>query len=74
MCTLSDVRVSSKSKNLLQVMSAIFNLPLTPTSESAHVIPAVLFDPENVDVAFAISLPSCVQAQLHADLFQVYIT
>ena len=69
MCTLSDVRISSKSKNVLQVMSAIFNLPLTSTSESVHIISAVMFDPENVGVAFAISLPSCVQAELYADLF-----
>ena len=53
-------------------MLAIFNLPLTRTSESVHIIPAVLFDPENVGVACAISLPSCVQAELYADLFQVH--
>ena len=51
-------------------MAAIFNLPLTPTSESVHIIPAALMlDPENVGVAFKFSLPSCVQAEIY--VFQV---
>ena len=33
--------------------------------ESVHIIPAVLLDPKNVGVAFEISLPTCVQAEIH---------
>ena len=51
-------------------MAAIFNLPITPTLESVHTSSAVLFDPEIVGVAFKISFPSCVQAEIH--VFQVY--
>ena len=50
-------------------MAAILNLPLTPTFESVHIIPAVLADPENVGVALTMSLPSCVQTEIH--VFQV---
>ena len=50
-------------------MAAIFNLPLTPMSESVHIIPVVLLDPKNVGVAFKISLPSCVEAEIY--VFQV---
>ena len=50
-------------------MAAIFNLPLTPTSESVHIIPAVLLDRENVGVAFEVSLLSYVRAEIY--VFQV---
>ena len=72
MWTLSDIGVSGKTKIALPVMAVIFNLSLTQTSESVHIIPAVLLDPENVGVAqgvstscllhgvaFEVSLPSC---------------
>ena len=51
--TLSDIGVSGKSKTVLPVMAAIFNLPLTPTSKSVRIIPAMLLNPENVGVAFS---------------------
>ena len=41
-------------------MAAIFDLPLIPMSESAHTRTSELLDPENVGVAFEISLLSCV--------------
>ena len=69
MWTLSDIGVNDKSKHVLPVMVAIFNLPLTSTSESVHIFPAVFLDPENVGIAFEVSLPSCVQAEIY--VFQV---
>ena len=41
-------------------MAAIFDLPVTLMSESVHISAAVLADPENVGVAFGISLFSCI--------------
>ena len=49
---------------ILPVMAAIFDSPVTPMSESVHIIPAVLQDPENVGVAFGILLLSCIQAEI----------
>ena len=49
---------------VLPVMAAIFHLPLTSTSESVHSSPTELLDPENVDVAFGISLLSCIEAEI----------
>ena len=69
MWTLSDIGVSGKSKNVLPVMAAIFNLPLTPTSDSVHIYPAVWLYHENMGVAFEISLPFCVHAEIY--VFQV---
>ena len=46
---------------VLPVLAAIFNLPLAATSESFHILPAVLLDPENVGVAFENSLSSLVR-------------
>ena len=45
-------------------MAAIFNLPLTPMSESVHISPVVLLDTENVGVAFGISLLTCIEAEI----------
>ena len=45
-------------------MAPIFNLPLTPMSESVPTSPTELLDPENVDVAFGISLKSCIVAEI----------
>ena len=47
-----------------QLMAAIFDLPVTPTSESIHNSFTVLLDPENVGVAFGISLLSYTQAEI----------
>ena len=41
--------------SLLPVLAAIFNLPLTPMSESVHNSSAVLAELENVGVASRIS-------------------
>ena len=46
------------------VMAAIFYLPVIPMSESVHTSPAVMLDPENVRVAFGISLLSCMEAKI----------
>ena len=43
---------------------AIFDLPLTLMPESVHTSSVVLADLENVGVAFAISLLSCVEAEI----------
>ena len=47
-------------------MAAIFDLPLTPLSDiGVHTYsPTELMDPENVDVAFGISLISCIDAEI----------
>ena len=52
------------SSYVLPVMAAIFDLLLTPISEFVHTITAVLLDPESVDVAFGISLLSCIAAEI----------
>ena len=44
-------------------MAAIFDLPLTSISDSVHTSPAELLDPENVGVAFKISLLPSVEAE-----------
>ena len=46
------------------LMVAIFDLSVTRMSGSVHTSPAVLLDPENVGVAFGISLPSCIEAEI----------
>ena len=51
-------------------MVAIFDLPLTPMSESVHTSSTVLVNLEIVGVAFGISLLSGVQAEIN--VFQVY--
>ena len=48
----------------LPVMAAIFDLSVTRMLESVHTSPAVLLDPENVGVAFGISLLSCIEAEI----------
>ena len=45
-------------------MAAIFDLPVTAISESVLISPAVLLDPENVSLAFGISLLSCIEAEI----------
>ena len=47
-----------------RLMAAMFDLPVTPTSEIIYISSSVLLDPENVGVAFGISLLSCVQAEI----------
>ena len=46
-------------------MAAIFDLPITPTSESIYNSSTVLLDPEIVEVAAGISLQSCIQADIY---------
>ena len=43
-------------------MAAIFDLPLTQTSDSVRTILLVLLDTEYMDVAFVISLLFCLSA------------
>ena len=43
----------------------MFNLPVTPTSESIHTGIIVLLDPNNVRVAVGISLLSYIQAEIY---------
>ena len=45
-------------------MAAIFDLPLTPMSESVQASSAVLADLTKVGVAFGILLLSCVEAEI----------
>ena len=52
-------------------MVAIFIEPLSPIAESVHTSPVVLLNPENVGVAFGISLLSCIEAENIA-LFHIY--
>ena len=47
-----------------RLMAAIFDLSLTPMSESVHTSPTELLDPETVDVAFGISLLSSIEAEI----------
>ena len=49
---------------VLPVLADIFDLPLTPPSESVHASSVVLTDLENVGVAFGISLLSCMEAEI----------
>ena len=46
------------------VMAAILDLSLTPMSESVQISLAVLLDPENVGLAFGISLLSFIEAEI----------
>ena len=46
------------------VMAAIFDVSLTPRSESVHTSPAVLLDHEHVGMAFGITLLSCIIAEI----------
>ena len=45
-------------------MAAIFDLPLTPMSESVYTSHTELLDPQNVGIASEISLQSCLQAEI----------
>jgi len=45
-------------------MAAIFDLSLTPMSDSIHTSPAVLLDPKHVDVAFGILLIALIKAEI----------
>ena len=45
-------------------MAAIFDLPLTPLSESVHISSTELLDPEVVGVAFGISLLPGIEAEI----------
>ena len=44
-----------------RLMAAMFDLPVTPTSESIRTSPTVLLDPENVGVAVGFPLPATIQ-------------
>ena len=46
-------------------MAAMFDLIVTPTSESIHTSAIVFLDPGNVVVAFWISLLSYIQAEIY---------
>ena len=50
-----------------RLMAAIFDLPVTPTSESVYNSSTVLLDPENLDDTVGISLPATIQ-DLHSEL------
>ena len=50
-----------------RLMAAIFDFPLTPTSESIHNSFTVLLDSENTDDTVGISLPATIQ-DLHSEL------
>ena len=52
------------SSNVLPAMAVMSDLPLTLMSESVLTIPAVLLDPQNVCVAFGISLLPCIEAEI----------
>ena len=45
-------------------MAAIFDVSVTRMSDSVHTISAVLLDPEDVGLAFGISLLSCIEAEI----------
>ena len=45
-------------------MAAIFDVPVTPTSESVYNSSSVLLDSENVGVAVGILLLSDIQAEI----------
>ena len=47
-----------------RLMAAIFDLPVTPTSENIYNSSTVLLDPENVGVAVGISLLSFLEAEI----------
>ena len=47
------------------LMAAMFDIPVTPTSESIHTSPTALLDPENVGVPVGISLLSHLQAEIY---------
>ena len=49
---------------VLSVMAAIFNLPVTATSERVHISPAVLLNPENEGVAFGILSLIGIEAEI----------
>ena len=44
-----------------RLMAAMFDLPVTPTSESIRISRIVLLSPENVGVAAEIPLPAAIQ-------------
>ena len=46
-------------------MAAIFDLPVTPTSESVYNSSTVLLDPENVGVTVGISLLRHTEAEIY---------
>ena len=46
-------------------MAAMFDLIVTLTSESIHISPTVLLDPETVGVAVGMLLLSCIEAEIY---------
>jgi hypothetical protein len=52
-----------------RLMAAIFDVQVTPTSESIYSSPTVLVDPENVGVAAEISLLSHTQAEIYDNAY-----
>ena len=71
MWTRYEIAVIVKSKRAVitgitysyPIMAAIFDLSVTRLSESVHTSPAVLLHPENVGVAFRISLLYFMEAE-----------
>ena len=43
-----------------RLMAAIFDLPVTPTSESIHNSSTMLLDPENVEVTVGVPVPATI--------------
>ena len=54
-----------------RLMAAIFDLPVTMTSESLYYSPTVLLDPENLGVIVGISLLSHFEAEIYDIAFVV---
>ena len=52
-----------------RLAAAIFDLPVTPTSESIYNSSTVLLDPGNVGVAAGISLLSYTQAEIYDNAY-----
>ena len=50
-----------------RLMVAIFDFPVTLTSESIHNSPTVLLVPENVEVTVGIPFPATIE-DLHSEL------
>ena len=54
-----------------RLMAAIFDLPVTPTSESISNSLTVLLDPKIVEVTVGIPLPATIQ-DLHSECFRFH--
>ena len=61
-CILMSQAIWCRISYLIPVMAAIFDSPLTLMSDSVHINPIELLDPENVGATFEISLLSNIEA------------